>query len=85
MFVFCIPSVHLFTESFVSCLFYLIIRRFGDKATTSASPSRELDFQDGVALLFQVLFHGSALFAISICNSGSISSFLIFSLPADHS
>ena len=27
---------------------------------------------------FLVLFHGSALFAVSICNSGSISSFLIF-------
>ena len=52
MFVFCIGSVHLFTESFVSFFFYLIIRRFADKATTSASPSRVLDFQDGVALLF---------------------------------
>ena len=63
----------------------LFVAEFGDKATTSASPSRVLDFQDGVALLFQVLFHGSALFGVSICNSGSISSFLIFSLPADHS
>ena len=32
-----------------------------------------------------ILFHGSALFAVSICNNGSISSVLIFSLPADHS
>ena len=29
---------------------------------------------------FLFLFHGSALFAISICNSGSISSLLIFPL-----
>ena len=49
MFVFCIGSVRLFILFFV---FYLIIRHFGDKATTSASPSRVLDFQDGVALLF---------------------------------
>ena len=51
MFVFRIGSVHLFTESFVSCLlpYYSL---FGDKATTSASPSRVLDFQDGFALLF---------------------------------
>ena len=34
---------------------------------------------------FLVLFHGSALFAISIWDSGSISRFLIFPLPADHS
>ena len=38
LFVICIRSVHLFTESFVS--------------TTSASPSRVLNFQDGIALLF---------------------------------
>ena len=48
LFVICIRSGHLFTESFAS-VFYLIIRHL---ATTSASPSRVPNFQDGVALLF---------------------------------
>ena len=52
LFVICIRSVHLINESFVS-VFYLII---------SASPSRVLNFQDGVACYFLVLSHGLALF-----------------------
>ena len=42
-------------------------------------------FKMASSCYFLVLFHGSALFAVWICNSGSISSFLIFPLPADHS
>ena len=34
---------------------------------------------------FLVLSHGLALFAVSRCYSGSISNFLIFPLPVDHS
>ena len=54
------------------------------RALTSASPYRVLNFQDGVTLLFLVLSHGSPLFDLSRCNRCSISSFLIFPLPADH-
>ena len=75
--------IYLLSRLFL--VLYLFVRRFGDKATTSASLSRVLNFQDGVALLFSSFVHGSALFAISRCNGGSIWNFLIFPLPADHS
>ena len=77
-----VQEVCIYLLSRLFLVFYLIICRFGDKATTSASPSRILNC---FALLFLVLTHGSALFAVSRCNSGSISSVLILPLPADHS
>ena len=57
------------------------IHRLGDKATASASPSRVQNFK--MASLSFVSY-GSPLFAISKCNSCSISSCLILPLPADH-
>ena len=63
-------------------VFYLFIRRFGDiKATAGVSPSRVLNFQDGVALLFSSFVPCP----VSRCDIDSISSFFIFPLPADHS
>ena len=64
--------------------FYMVFSVKSIRAITSASPYRVLNFQDGVALLFLVLSHGSALFAVSRCYRCSISSFLIFPLPADY-
>ena len=80
MFVFCIGSVHLFTESFVSCLL-----PFETRQLLVPVPPESWVFKMASLCYFLVLFPGSALFAISVCNSGSISSFLIFSLPTDHS
>ena len=82
MFVFCIGSVHLSTESFVSCLLLVI---FETRQLLVPVPFEYWILKMASLCYFLVLFHGSALFAISICKSGSISSFLIFPLPADHS
>ena len=49
LFVICIRSVHLFI---VRRLFLSFTLLFVVMSTTSASPSRVLNFQDGVALLF---------------------------------
>ena len=51
-------------------------------STTSASPSRVLNFQDGVA--FSSFFRWFSTFAVPRCYSDSISNFLIFPIPADH-
>ena len=75
MFVFCIGSVHLFTESFVSCLL-----PFDTRQLLVPVPPESWVFKMASLCYFLVLFHGSALFAISVCNSDSISSLLIFPL-----
>ena len=82
MFMFCIGSLHLFTESFVSFLLLVILET---RQLLVPVPPEYWIFKMASLCYFLVLFHGSALFGVSICNSGSISSFLIFSLPADHS
>ena len=75
MFVFCIGSVHLVTESFVSCLL-----PFETRQLLVPVPPESWVFKMASLWYFLVLFHGSALFAISVCNSDSISSLLIFPL-----
>ena len=86
MFVFCIGSVHLFTESFVSCLFLsLLFVVLETRQLLVPVPPEYWIFKMASLCYFLVLFHGSAFFAVAICNKGSISSFLIFPLPADHS
>ena len=85
MFVFCIGSVHLFTESFVSCHlpYYSVVLE--TRQLLVPVPPEYWIFKMASLCYFLVLFDGSALFGVSICSNGSISSFLIFPLPADHS
>ena len=86
MFVFRIGSVHLFTESFVSCLLpYYSLPSLETRQLLVPVPPEYWIFKMASLCYFLVLFHGSALLAVSICNNGSISNFLIFPLPADHS
>ena len=86
MFVSCIGSVHLFTESFGSCLLpYYSLPSLETRQLLVPVPPEYWIFKMASLSYFLVLFHGSALLAVSICNNGSILSFLIFPLPADHS
>ena len=87
LFVFYIGNVHLFTESFVSCLlpFYSSFWTETLRQLLVLVPPEDWIFKMASLCYFLVLSHGSALFPVSRCNSGSISSFLIFPLPADHS
>ena len=85
LFVICIRSVHLFTESFVS-VFYLIIRDYSSSCQLLVPvPPEYWTFKMASLCYFLVLSHGLALFAVPRCYSDSISNFLIFPLPADHS